>query len=237
MSQTVQRYSVQPVLSGTERHPQLINGDVHVWHSLVSIGEEEFSACLATLSADEHMRADRYRFEKDRRQFIVARGFLRRLIAGYLKTQPQEIEFDFEEFGKPFLKSTGLFFNLAHSGNHIAFGFSKYGEVGIDIEEQQLHRHCLLEIAETICTSHELSYVNSLTKDDAQTALMRLWTAKEACLKASGTGLQMDPRQIEIQNRILAGDNLPEVIGKHRLHPLPDFEHQFRCSAALALPV
>lgn len=228
----------------------LINsGTIDLYHSPVEVDEACFEICLSVLSADERARAEAYRFEKDRSQFIVARGLLRTLLAGYLDLQAAEIEFGFEEFGKPFLRGQDgnsierIYFNLAHSGSHILLGFSRSGEIGVDIEEQRVRRKPLLELAGSICTSEELHHINGLDSAAAEIALTRLWTAKEAFLKALGTGLQIEPNQIEIEESVLLGSphpthvrrlDKPDSENTHVLYPLPDCESLMNCSAALA---
>src|SRR5881397_1867586 len=55
----------------------------------------------ATLSEDERNRSARFRFERDRRRFVVARGALRDLLGRYLDIDPGQIRFIYNAFGKP----------------------------------------------------------------------------------------------------------------------------------------
>src|ERR1035438_4031585 len=80
--------------------------------------EELVDTLASQLSAAELERARRYYFDRDRRRFIVARGELRRILAGELEVDPRSIEFAYGAYGKPSLASAfdgaGLRFNLAH---------------------------------------------------------------------------------------------------------------------------
>ena len=119
--------------------PSLGATDVHVFRaSLEPAGH--VAACLGQLlSRDEHARADRFHFEIDRQHFIVARGYLRKILARYMGIAPAGIRFSYADHGKPRLASPigqtqPLHFNLAHSGGLALYAFTRVGEIGIDLE-------------------------------------------------------------------------------------------------------
>ena len=86
------------------------------------------------------------------------------------------------ENGKPYIEGSPVFFNISHSASFAAVAFSD-GEVGVDIE---LLRDVDLRIAEKF-HADEQRYVFS--SEDKRTAFFEVWTAKEAYLKKSGTGI------------------------------------------------
>ncbi len=96
----------------------LCPGQVHLWWSSLNVSDP-VSDTLAgdTLSADEHERAARFYFPRDRRQFVLARGMLRSILALYVGRRPQEIRFQDLAHGKPRLVDPELDveFNLTHS--------------------------------------------------------------------------------------------------------------------------
>src|SRR5438105_11848106 len=74
----------------------------------------------ATLSDEERNRSARFRFEKGRRRFVVAHGALRELLGRCLGTDPAQVHFIYNAFGKPELHPEyggRLKFNLSHSGD------------------------------------------------------------------------------------------------------------------------
>ena len=89
------------------------------------------------LSDDERNRSARFRFEKGRRRFVVARGALRELLGRYLGTDPGQIRFTYNAFGKPELHpdfGDRLKFNLAHSGDLTLIAIARDADVGVDVE-------------------------------------------------------------------------------------------------------
>src|SRR5262245_18407014 len=90
-------------------------GDVHVWSLPLAATAEQLVALYATLSADERDRADRYRHEPSRQQYVHARATLRALLGRYPASSPAELHFAHSAQGKPALPGAGLHFNISHS--------------------------------------------------------------------------------------------------------------------------
>jgi 4'-phosphopantetheinyl transferase len=67
---------------------------VHLWWRSLNLSDPVSDALVGeTLSPDEHERAARFYFARDRRQFVLARGMLRAILALYVGRRPQEIRF------------------------------------------------------------------------------------------------------------------------------------------------
>src|SRR5580765_887953 len=97
--------------------PVIWPNEVHVWRARL---DAPWSWTFdEALSLDDRARADRFRFESDRRKFCVARASLRLILGRYLKTKPGRLQFDTGDYGKPYFAderaSRGLRFNLSHS--------------------------------------------------------------------------------------------------------------------------
>jgi 4'-phosphopantetheinyl transferase len=136
------------------------------------------------LSPDEAERAEKYHFEADSLHYVQARCLLREVLSIYKKCTPREIIFEFAKHGKPCLKgepSSGVQFNLSHSGDMVAVAVSCGRRVGIDIEK----------IRDNISESDLSTRFFSDTEIAAiHTELFfRIWTRKEAFLKATGDGI------------------------------------------------
>src|SRR5438128_10522882 len=80
---------------------QLASDEVHSWCASLDVPPETSARLYATLTHDERMRSARFQFERDQQRFIVARGALRDLLGRYLHTQPSQLRFTCNEFGKP----------------------------------------------------------------------------------------------------------------------------------------
>src|SRR5215211_71561 len=113
----------------------LNDGEAHIWRADLDLNESFQSSFLKLLSSDEKNRAQKFRFNKDSRHFIIARGILRSLIGKYLEINPAEISFQYSEFGKPSIANiNSLQFNISHSQNIALFAFTKKFKIGVDVE-------------------------------------------------------------------------------------------------------
>lgn len=86
-----------------------------MWPFQVAAPAEVLEVVPKILSPDELARAARIRFGGGRNAFVLARGVLRSLLAMYLGSRPERIEFAYGAFGKPSLSpaTPRLRFNLA----------------------------------------------------------------------------------------------------------------------------
>lgn len=173
---------------------QDIGDEIHVWHA--SIDREASAICEleGVLSAEELARANQFHFAKDRNRFVIARGLLRELLGAYLQQTPKSLEFSYAQHGKPFLSgansSSGLNFNLSHSGDMVAYAIARERTLGIDVE---LMRPDLAgdDIAERYFSPREVKDLRTLPPEKRVEGFFNCWTRKEAYLKATGMGLHI----------------------------------------------
>jgi 4'-phosphopantetheinyl transferase len=179
----------------------LTDSDIHVWRFSIEPPQQELESLFLLLSPDEKTRAERFYFERDRNRFIAARGLLRTIIAGYVDMPPSQIEFVYGNFGKPALKSQpqgkALEFNLSHSQDLALYIFNRNRQVGIDVEHVRSMPD-MDNFAEQFFSSREIELINSLSGEQKNDAFFKLWTGKEALLKANGGGLTIPLSYMEI---------------------------------------
>jgi 4'-phosphopantetheinyl transferase len=146
------------------------------------------------LDATERARAERFRFQAHRRRFVAAHAGLRRVLAQYLETRPEDLIFRQEPGGKPRLDGPfarcGLSFSLTHSASRGLVAVCREREVGIDTERMAAGLP-IEEIAEGFLTARERRQIAGLSGPALRERLFRLWVRKEAVLKAAGCGLAL----------------------------------------------
>ena len=93
--------------------------DAHVWVLDLDQSQAELSLLESWLAVDELARADRFVTEQLRNRFVVTRGRLRQILGTHLDLDPAEVQFWYEQWGKPQLTATrsNLHFNVSHSGD------------------------------------------------------------------------------------------------------------------------
>jgi len=176
-----------PTFSPAPReHPSLAADEVHVWRIALL---HEGAADEGLLDAGELVRARRFQFERHRRRFVVLHAALRRLLAGYMGEAPKGLRFERGERGKPSLRGEPeLQYNLSDSGELGLLAVSRSGPVGVDVELPR--RVASLEaIARRFFAPQELQALLEYAPDQRPLAFRRIWTRKEAYLKALGEGI------------------------------------------------
>ncbi len=160
---------------------------------------DELSMLFSLLSFDEQERARRFHFAKDANLFIAAHGLLRIILAHYLHLSPQEVSFITRPGGKPILPSysSPLSFNISHSGEMVAVGLSSTAEIGIDIETIRPFEN-FMEIAANYFHPQEALAISTLPQERQLHKFYRIWTQKEAVVKALGTGLTTSLKQFSV---------------------------------------
>lgn len=165
-------------------------GVIHVWVVELDTPWHVSVDLDGILSTEERERAGCFVFARDASRFRHCRAMLRFGLAWYLHKTPAESRLTTGWRGKPRLaEDLGLFFNVAHSDGLGMLAFATSGEVGIDVEST--HREVEgVDIAAIHFTPTEAAMIAAAnTVEEQNRMFLRLWTRKEAVLKAAGTGI------------------------------------------------
>ncbi len=141
---------------------------VDIWRARIDPAQHqrEEPALGGLLCPLERARAQRILRPRARAHWVCSRGLLRTLLARYVACDPRELRFELGPHGKPALAqrtSSDLRFNLSHSRGIVLIAVTSGREVGVDVE---------------------------VTSEPRRTVeLLREWTAREAAVKCTGTGL------------------------------------------------
>jgi 4'-phosphopantetheinyl transferase len=165
--------------------------DLRVWRVELDVGAAGVDAALAELSADERQWADRLRQPAHRRQFVVTRSALRRVLGSALGVAPKAVTLATGEHGKPRLALDDLHFNLSHSGDLALIAVCRDHAVGVDVEQVGRGLSELDDIARLYFSSAEQAAYFALPPPERAQAFYRVWTRKEAVAKALGLGMSL----------------------------------------------
>lgn len=153
------------------------------------------------LSPDEVSRASRFHFDRDRESFIKAHGALRIILGAYLRVDGATLTFSAGEFGKPRLGADlvpALEFNLSHSGAWALLAVA-VRPVGIDIEQWN-PRVEFLELARHYFSPSEYALLEARTLEHVEEGFFRIWSRKEAYLKATGCGVALGLHHFDVSD-------------------------------------
>jgi 4'-phosphopantetheinyl transferase len=124
---------------------------------------------------------------------------VRRLLADELGVSVAEVELRRSRYGRPEIAAprTHLRFSLARSGGRALIALAYFADIGVDVERTDRDTTGWT-LWTQVLTQAELA---ALPQERARRndALLRLWVAKEAILKAAGVGLSVDPRLVALR--------------------------------------
>ncbi len=154
--------------------------------SLRDIPENSFYAMYTCCDAKRKEKIDAIKADLRRRQSIGA-GYLLCLLK-------QKFSVDSEIVALPdgklvFEKEKGLWFNISHSGEWAAIAYGKR-PLGLDIEYVRETRE---KVARRFFTKEE--YAETINREGIgrDSFFFRVWTGKEAVVKAAGVGFKVSP--------------------------------------------
>ncbi len=150
--------------------------------------ESDFDETL--LSLDERQKAERFSRDVLKKKYQFCRYQLRTILADYLSVAAKEIDIRFNSFGKPYIDSSTLYFNLSHTADYFALAVSNQSELGIDIEQQGKTLNMEM-IARRCFSRYEFDYWMALADNQKPRLFYQLWVRKEAFVKAVGQGIAL----------------------------------------------
>uniref|UniRef100_A0A822Y9U6 holo-[acyl-carrier-protein] synthase n=1 Tax=Nelumbo nucifera TaxID=4432 RepID=A0A822Y9U6_NELNU len=132
---------------------------------------------------------------------------------------PRSFKFRKNTFGKPEIEwghyeewsPPALHFNVSHTSSLIACGVTVDKLVGVDVEEKQRKiKNDILSFARRYFSLHEVEHLHAILDPEIQRQeFIKLWTLKEAYVKALGRGFSAAPfKTFTIRFRATRSDGL-----------------------------
>ncbi len=169
-------------------------GQVHLWlmQEWGALSADRQVPYAEWLNAGERARWQRFRAATDRQRFLQARALVRSVLAGYLQLPPASVEFAHNQYGKPQLlqQPAPLQFNLSHTHGLLALVVTRDADAGVDVEAVTREVE-ILTLAQRFFAPAETALIKACSADAQRDLFFRLWTLKEAYVKARGLGLQL----------------------------------------------
>jgi 4'-phosphopantetheinyl transferase len=143
------------------------------------------------LSAEERRRAGALRSASVRERFVLAHAYLRAVLANYTAVDPAEVSITVTATGKPVLachsaERSRVGFSLTHNDTHAVVAVAESELIGVDVERPNLDID-VLGIANRYFSPDEADAL--VRSRNRRIDFVRLWTCKEAFVKAIGLGL------------------------------------------------
>lgn len=170
-----------------------------VWLDL-DVSEPALEGLSDDLGADELARVARMSSPLGRKRAVARLGWRRRILAEHLGIAPSDVVYDESANGKPGLllpSGTGLEFSASHRGSVGLLAIGRDRPLGVDVEAAD-------EIGDVdallrrVATPSEAGAIGALEAAARTAGMLRLWTRKEARLKATGEGIGPGLRHSEV---------------------------------------
>lgn len=214
---------------------QNLDGEIHLWSALLDQPDEIINRFYSVLSEEEKYRINKYKFKFLRDRQTVSIGLIKSLISNYLNIKTEEINFVQNKYGKPSLhpelNEIDLQFNVSHSEHLGMFAFTTGQELGLDVESIQETPN-LNEIIDMCFSDFEKEWFYKSEPGLQEELFYKVWTGKEAFIKAIGTGLSFPLKEIEfkinskkiIEFKSINGDlSYRRKWNIYTFNPLPNF--------------
>ncbi len=143
------------------------------------------------LAADEIERMDAFVDEGRRLEYLATRVLCRGILARHLSCRPRDLRFRRNPMGRPELDSAGdLRFSLSNTARMVVCAVTCGRELGVDAEDLASASRVLALGGDAFAAS-ELDALARLDGPVRDELAVRLWTVKEAYVKAVGLGLRI----------------------------------------------
>lgn len=173
---------------GSVRAPNC--GSADVWFARVGdhvADVDRFTEHL--LSPDERERVHRHRSREAAERYVVTRALVRTVLSEEIAMPPADVPISLTDTGKPILPNR-VHFNVSHSGNLVVLAVSREREVGVDLERRREVPRVDALIERWLTAAEREDVGRCLANGTALSdAFLRVWSFKEARLKAIGVGI------------------------------------------------
>ncbi|KAL1833665.1 hypothetical protein ACET3Z_003316 [Daucus carota] len=183
--------------------------ETHLWYVIPNEvkSEQLLNKYLEFLPKSEKEHVFSLRGDELQKGALLARALVRTTIARYQINQvsPRSLKFRKNIHGKPEVDwqqiedwhPQQLHFNISHTKSLVACGVSTHNPIGIDIEEKERKiKHSISSFAKRYFSQQEVQLLCSISDPEIQRQeFIKLWTLKEAYVKALGRGFSGSPFQ------------------------------------------
>lgn len=192
--------------------------EIDVFYVDLAPNERFEAAAFGLLNVAERARSRRFAFPGPKRRFALCRGALRRIICDEVECTNDQLTFGENRHGKPYGLVSGqrvpMSFNVTHSGRHGLLAFGSTARLGVDIEERASNRHIDL-LSETVFGPNERSELDSVEGQQKIAMFFKLWTVKEALVKALGVGMSLNTSEFEVPEKMRRGGKRDVFVFPH----------------------
>jgi 4'-phosphopantetheinyl transferase len=174
----------------------MADDEVHIWRAGLGLPPACLQCMEQTLSPGERARAEELLSRRHRSRVIASHGILRAILGAYLTAQPADLRFRAGPNGKPAVVGKlgwpALQFSMSHSHFLGLYAVARDRRVGVDVERVRKGK-AYSRLADRYFGAAEIGQLDATPAHLREPFFLRLWTRKEAYVKAIGDGLPSLP--------------------------------------------
>jgi 4'-phosphopantetheinyl transferase len=148
------------------------------------------------LDGDERAQMARFHHARNRIEYGMAHALTRLVLAQALSVEPASLDFADGSNGKPSAQWHGqpapVSFNLSHANGMVGVAVLARPGVPVGFDLERFDRRIDLGVADRYFRPEEVNWLMSLAAEERPHGFLRLWTLKEALIKATGEGLSRE---------------------------------------------
>jgi 4'-phosphopantetheinyl transferase len=180
--------------------------EAHVWR--IWLDSAPVQDAVSLLDERERAVASERRHDRERARYVASHAALRDILGRYVGVSAAAIRFDRSPRGHPTVAAPGaarsLRFSLSRSSAMALVAVTRICSVGVDLECLDDRAMDVDEVSQVFLPASERAMLARLEQPARADAFLRLWTRREASLKARGLGL---PDGVGDDGRFVAVDD------------------------------
>lgn len=163
---------------------------------ILEITKEKLDNLCLLISLEKKYKIENFLNKEDKIRTLIGEMLIRSIIVNELKIKNNEMIFDKNGYGKPYLKGYPIInFNISHSNDFVVCIIDDK-PIGIDIEQVKQIEY--RDIAKNFFTTSEYNYIFKQNLESEINKFYKIWTLKESYIKCKGKGLSIPLKSFSI---------------------------------------
>lgn len=156
----------------------------YIIENINTYSDEDYLKIYQKINLQKKEKIDKLKKTADKKRALLGEYCLIKLLKKYYNIDYKKTNFYTNEYGKPYIQDSNIFFNISHSNDYVIVAISNK-EIGIDIEKI---RDTNINTINQFATLKEKEYILS-DSNNCFSRLFEIYTLKESYIKMKGKNM------------------------------------------------
>ena len=156
----------------------------YIIENINTYSDEDYLKIYQKINLQKKEKIDKLKKTADKKRSLLGEYCLIKLLKKYYNIDYKKTNFYTNEYGKPYIQDSNIFFNISHSNDYVIVAISNK-EIGIDIEKI---RDTNINTINQFATLKEKEYILS-DSNNCFSRLFEIYTLKESYIKMKGKNM------------------------------------------------